>query len=187
MQRYKETLLIAIFAIVLIIFAAIKVQPKAVEFYNVETGLSAKKVESADLDRKLETLKAAEAQKDMQLAGQVKKIYKPEVAGMDAESSFTVPFDDIIEMAKYNGVKIYAVEYVYNPTGDEFVTGASDKFNVCQLNMQVIADYSDLESFLKELYKYPYLVNMDKIELSPYEKNKAILLGNLQIKLYASK
>jgi len=186
-QRYQETLLIVIIAVVLLALAIVKVKPTAAEMYTVMTSLSTKQTESADLERKLETLKAEDAQKDMQLAGQVKKIYKPEAAGMDAESSFTVPFDDIIEMAKYNGVKIYAVEYVYNPTGDEFVTGASDKFNVCQLNMQIIADYSDIESFLKELYKYPYLLNLDKIELSPYEKNKAILLGNLQLKLYASK
>ena len=78
-------------------------------------------------------------------------------------------------------------EGVYNPPEDEFIKSAADKFNVCSLNMQIIADYSDLESFLKELYKYPYLININKIELTPYPKNKKILMSILQLKLYSSK
>lgn len=187
MQKYRETILYSVIAILLIVFAFTKFQPAAVKLFGIEKDLSAKTAESSDLDRKLETLKADEAGKDMQLAGQLKKIYKPEFSGMDAESSFTVVFDDIIDMAKYNGVKIYSIEYVYNPPSDEVVIGASDKYNVCQLNMQVIADYSDFESFFRELYKYPYLVNIDKIEMVPYQKNKAIILGTVQLKLYAAK
>lgn len=88
-------------------------------------------------------------------------------------------------MAKYNGLKIYAIQYTYNPPDDEFVKGATGKYNVCQLDMEVIVDYQDLESFLKDIYKYPYLINIDMIELTPYPKNKKILLTNLQIKLYS--
>ena len=125
--------------------------------------------------------------KDVQTAGKNKKIYKPEEPGMDSESSFTILFDDIIEMAKYNGIKIYSIEYIYDPATDEVVKGSPDKYNVCQLNMQMIADYPDMESFFKELYKYPYLVNLEKVEITSYEKNKKLLLVNLQLKLYSSK
>lgn len=187
MQRYKDTVLFAIIAICLIVFAFSQAQPKIVELFNILSGISSKKTELTDAERQLETLKASATQRDAQLAGQVKKIYKPEFPGMEAESSFTVMFDDLIEMAKYNGVKIYSIEYVYNPPEDEFVKGAPDRYNVCQLSIQVIGDYSDLESFFKEVYKYPYLVNIDKIELAPYEKNKVVILGNIQLKLYTSK
>lgn len=170
-----------------IIFALVKIQPKVVGLIQIQKDLQTKSAEVADLDRKVESLKAAALQKDVQDAGQNKKIYKSSEPGLDAESSFTVLFDDIIEMAKYNAVKIYSVEYVYNPATDEFVKGDPTKYNVCQVNMQMIADYVDLESFFRELYKYPYLVNLDKIELTPYQKNKKILLANVQLKLYSEK
>lgn len=187
MQRYTQTILTIIGVLILAIFLFTKAQPKVVELYTVEKNLSAKTTESADLERKLETLKADADKKNMAMEGLLKKIYKPDVPGVDTEASFTLMFDDIIEMAKYNGVKIYSVEYVYNPETDEFVVSAKDQFNVCQLNMQVIGDYTDLEAFFQEIYKYPYLVNFDKIELVPYEKNKAIIIGKIQLKLYSSK
>lgn len=186
MQKYKEAIIYVVFITIVLIYAVITLQPKIAEIYTVEQDLAAKTAESADLDRKLETLKASEMEK-MNTGEQAKNIYKPEVSGADAEASFTVVFDDIIDMAKYNGVKIYSIEYVYNPPEDEFVKGAGTQYNVCQLNMQLISDYPDLEGFLKEIYKYPYLINIDKIELVPYAKNKKILVTKLQLKLYASK
>ena len=170
-----------------LIYSIAKIQPAAVGLYGIEKSLQTKTVELADLQIKLETLKAAEAEKNLATAGLVKKVYKPETEGLDAESSFTVIFDDIIEMAKYNGIKIYSIEYIYNPPEDEFVKGAADKFNVCEVNLDIISDYVDLESFLKELYKYPYLVNINKFTAIPYTKNKKILLTKLQLKLYSSK
>lgn len=185
MQKYKEAILYIIFIVIAIVFVVSKIQPKLVELINVEKDLHAKNIEISDLDRKVETLKASELKKDMQIQSLNKKIYKPGETGVDAEASFTIPFDDVIEMAKYNNIKIYSIGYVYNPASDEFVKGAPGKYNVCELTMQLIADYADLGSFLKELYKYPYLINMEKLEIIPYQKNKKILLINLQLKLYS--
>ncbi|MFA7658389.1 MAG: hypothetical protein WCY19_03045 [Candidatus Gastranaerophilaceae bacterium] len=186
MQKYKEAILFVIFITIGFIYALASLRPRIVDIFTVEKDLSTKSIEYADLERKLETLKASEIA-NMSTSDQTKNIYKPEIPGMDAESSFTVIFDDIIEMAKYNGIKIYSIEYVYNPAEDEFVKGVGSQYNVCQLNMQIIADYPDLESFLKEIYKYPYLINIDKLELAPYNRNKKILLAKLQLKLYSSK
>lgn len=187
MQKYKESILYILFVVIAIIFVIYRLQPNVVAIFDVESQLKAKNVESSDLDRKLETIKAANVEKELKTAGKNKKIYKAEGAGLDNESAFTVLFDDIVEMAKYNGVKIYSIEYVYDPQTDEIVKGAAGKYNVCQLNMQMIADYLDLEGFFKELYKYPYLLNVDKMEITSYEKNKKILLVNLQLKLYLTK
>lgn len=186
MQRYREALLYIVLVIIVFVFVIAKLKPVIVDTYTTTNDLNTKTAQSADLDRQLEQLKANEAQK-MSLAGQPKNIYKPAEAGLDAESSFTVLFDDIIDMAKYNGIKIYSIQYTYNPAEDEVVKGAGAQYNVCQLDMQLISDYPDLESFLKELYKYPYLLNINKVEMAPYQKNKKILLTNLQLKLYSSK
>ena len=187
MQKYKDSILYIIFIIISIIFVGVKIQPKAVELFDIEGKLKAKTLEVSDLDRKLEAIKAANVEKATITAQKTKKIYKSEEVGLDTESSFTVLFDDIIEMAKYNGIKIYSIEYIYNPPEDEVIKVAAGQYNVCQLNMQMIADYLDLESFFKELYKYPYLINMDNIEIVPYEKNKKLLLIKLQLKLYSAK
>lgn len=186
MKKYKEAILYGIFIILGFIYAVTRVQPEVVKIFTLEKDIGSKSIQSADLERKLETLQKTEMEK-MTLSKQAKNIYKPEISGLDAESSFTVVFDDIIDMARYNGIKIYSIEYVYNPKEDEFVKGASEKYNVCQLNMQIITDYQDLESFIKELYKYPYLLNVNKLELTPYPKNKKILMSALQIKLYSAK
>ena len=164
MYKYKEAILYIFFIIVGLVYSVIKIHPKLSNIIKVERGISEKSVQIADSQRKLETLKASEMEK-ITLSGETKNIYKSETAGGDAEASFTVVFDDVINMAKYNGIKIYSIEYVYNPPEDEFVKGAADKYNVCQLNMEIIADYPDLEGFLKELYKYPYLINITKKRL----------------------
>lgn len=185
MQRYREAILYAIFIVIGFVYAVMKVQPEVVKIIDIENNIKSQTIQAEDLERKLETLKKAEQEK-ISISGQIKNIYKPESATVgDVESSFSVMLDDIIDMTKYNGVKVYSIEYVYNPAEDDFVKGAADKYNVCQLNMSIIADYPDIESFLKDLFKYPYLVNLDKIELVPYPKDKKILMAALQIKLYA--
>ena len=186
MQRYKDSFLYIAFIIIFLIWTLVTLKPQIGDVIRTEKDIKAKTVESADLDRKLEALKANEVQETTN-SGPMKNIYKPDAPGLDAESSFTVIFDDIIDMAKYNGVKVYSIEYVYNPPEDAFVKGAPTQYNVCELNMAIVADYPDLESFLRELYKYPYLMAIDKVELAPYTKNKRLLLTNLQLKLYASK
>lgn len=186
MKKYREAIIYAIFILLGFIYAVTRVQPEIVKIFTLEKDIGAKSAQSADLERKLETLQKTEMEK-VTLSKQAKNIYKPDASGLDEESSFTVIFDDIIDMAKYNGIKVYSIEYVYNPKDDEFVTGASDKYNVCLLNMQIITDYEDLESFLKELYKYPYLLNVNKLELTPYPKDKKILMSTLQLKLYSTK
>lgn len=185
MRKYREAIIYAIFILIGFIYALNNIRPAIVSIFQVETGINKQANQLSDSEKKLDALKKTEQEKQS-IVGQAKNIYTPDIAGLDAESSFAVIFDDIIEMTKYNGIKLYSIEYVYNPKDDDFVKGAPDKYNVCQLNMSVIGDYADIESFLKELYKYPYLVNIDKVELSPYPKNKKILLSKMQIILYSS-
>ena len=186
MLKYKEAIIFIVFTIVALVVGVINIQPLIVQTMDIENKIKTQSQQVVDLQRQLDSLKQ-KAMEKLDLSAQTKKIYQPETQGLDAESSFTVVFDDIIDMAKYNGLKIYSILYTYNPADDEFVKGAADRYNVCVLSTQIISDYADLESFLKELLKYPYLINIDKFEITPYPKNKRILVTNLQIKLYTSK
>lgn len=186
MQKYIQSIILTIGIIILFVALVMYLKPNVVKTLNISKNIKEQTLKESDLRRQLEDLKKAEMSK-MKFSLQTKKIYKPEIPGLNTESSFTIMFDDIIDIMKYNGIKIYSIKYTYNPAEDEFVKGAPEKYNVCQLDMEIIGDYNDLESFLKELYKYPYLVNVTKIELKPYMKNKRILIAALQIKLYSTK
>lgn len=190
MKKYKDLILWTFLVLIGIIAVAYFTKPKVGEIIRTERALSEKTAQATNLQQTLDELKknkaAADAQKNAPTL-QAKNIYKPETTSTAAESSFTILFDDLIDMAKYNGIKIYSIKYDYNPAEDDFVKNAAAQYNVCALTMQLVSDYSDLESFLRELYKYPYLVNVDKLEIIPYTKNKKILVSNLQLKLYASK
>lgn len=184
MNRYKEAILYIVFILVVLIMTIIKTYPKIIDTFTAFRNINSQTTQQKDLQTKLDALKKDEMEK-MTISGLSKKIFKSETPGVDTETSFSTIFDDVINIAKYNGIKIYAIQYTYNPPDDDFVKGAAGKYNVCQLDMQIVVDYQDLESFLKELYKYPYLINVDTIELSPYAKNKKILLTNLRLKLYS--
>ncbi len=183
MKKYKESILYIVFIIVIFIFTIIKTAPQLGNIIKIEKELGEKKTQSADLEKRLEDLKRAEMEK-LTITGPTKKIFKPETSG-DTEANFSLMFDDIIDIAKYNSVKIYSVKYTYNPPEDEFIKSNTGKYNVCQLNMEIIVDYQNLETFIKDLLKYPYLINIDQLELTPYPKNKRILLVNFQLKLYS--
>lgn len=186
MKKYKEVILYIILFAVIFIHSVTKLAPEIVTYFKTEMEIRSRSAVNLELEQKLDALKAYELEK-LNVVGLAKQIYKPESVGLDTEASFAVILDDVINMAKYNGVKIYSVEYLYNPPEDEFIKGAPDKYNVCQIVLDIISDYSDLETFLKDIYKYPYMINIDELASMPYQKNKKILLTRLQMKLYTSK
>lgn len=186
MKKYKEAILYVTLLLLIFIHSTTKLFPEIVNYFKTEMEIKSRATVNMELEQKLDALKAYELEK-LNVVGLAKQIYRPDSVGLDTEASFAVILDDIINMAKYNGVKIYSVEYVYNPVEDEFIKGAPDKYNVCQIALDIIADYADLETFLKDIYKYPYLINIDELASMPYEKNKKILLTKLQMKLYSSK
>ena len=53
--------------------------------------------------------------------------------------------------------------------------------------MEMIANYTNFKNFMKELYKHDHYLDIAKVEIIPYKKNKNILLINFQLKLYAQR
>lgn len=186
MQKYKEAILYLIVIVIIFIFAATKTVPKIMELVENQKTTAAKKIEAADLQTKLDEMIKFEKEKAESVV-EIKKLYLQETPDMNAEDVFTVPFEDVVNMAKYNDVKIFSVNYTYNPADDEFVTQSSSNYNVCQLDMELVSDYQNFGSFMQELFKYPYLINIDTIEMIAYPKNKKLLLIKLKLKLYTKK
>lgn len=188
MKKYRDLIIYSIFLILILGFGIAKIAPLVSSFFDLHNQVVSKRTEVQDVERQVQQIRQTQAaDANAQAQSPDKDIYKPSEAGEDTETSFTVIFDDVINMAKYNGVKIYSIEYAYDPTDDPFVAGAPDKFHACQLTMDLVADYNDLEGFLKEIYKYPYLVNFNSIKIVPYQKNKKLLLVEVALTLYSTK
>ena len=116
-----------------------------------------------------------------------KAFYKPVLSGLDTEAVIAGEFSEILQLVRANQIKVRSIKYDYDPTDDAFVKGAGSDYNVARLNMEMIANYSDYDNFLKEMYKHEHFLDLESVEIVPYKKNKRILLINFKVKLYAKK
>lgn len=149
--------------------------------YKTQSEMLAEKERTLDA-RKQAVLKAT----DTNLTGS-KDMYKPMESGLDSEGVVAAQFDHILQMLKSNAIRTRSVNYDYNPADDPFVKSAGDKVSVCALDMQMVATYKNFEGLMKDLYKHEHFLDISKIEIIPYSKNKTLLLINMKLKLYAKK
>ena len=114
-----------------------------------------------------------------------KKIYSPMDTGLENDSLFFTLYNDVIEMLHGNSIKIKTIDYNYNPAGDPFVEHGQDKYFVCDINMQVVSNYVNLGKFIQDVYQYPYLIKINKVETKPYKRDKKILISDISLRVYA--
>ncbi len=150
--------------------------------YKNQSSILAEKERLLDT-KKQEVLKAT----DTNTLKGTKDMYKPLESGLDAEGIVSAQFEDILKLLKANAVKTRSIKYEYNPADDPFVKGAGESVSACTLDMQMVATYKNFEGFIKDLYKHEHFLDISKIEIIPYEKNKTMLLINFKLKLYAKK
>lgn len=188
MEKYKEIILYSILIVLSAIFLFQKIQPAFLSSIDLFGKIKTNKELLAQNQSQLQIAKAKEERKKrLNLSEEsFKKIYSP-TETVDAETSFSVLFDDIMDMVKANQIKLHSIRYIYNPAEDSFVKEAPDRYLVCTLVMRIVTNYTDLENLLQDIQKYAYLVNISSIEVYPYEKNKRILLVNLKLTLYSEK
>ena len=140
-------------------------------------------------EQQLEALRASNAPAAVNNSptGIGKEFFKPLESGADSESVIASEFNEILSLMTQNAIKTRSVKYDYAPQDDAFYSNAGDRYSVCKLDMSMIATYTDFKNFMKELYKHEHYLDIAKVEIVPYQKNKTILLIELQLKLYAEK
>jgi len=189
LEKYKEPLMYL--ALILVIAVALfrQIQPKFAQTIDAFNQVKQQTEVSQSIANQLSTAKqkADRKKKLRMLDDMTKKIYEPNGAATDAESTFALLLDDIIEITRKNHIKTHSIQTIIDPEDDVFIKGDKAKFSACKINMKIISDYTDFKGFFEDLYKYPYLINVNSIEIYPYSKNKRILLINLSITLYANK
>lgn len=189
LQKYKESLMYLAGIIVVAVFLFQKIQPEFTRTIDLYKQVGQQKDVAAGISKQLSVAKEKdERKKKMRLLDDMtKKVYSPaEGVSLDADSAFSVLLDDIIEISRKNHIKTHSIQSTLNPSEDVFVKGDKEHFSAYQLDMKIVSDYSDFEGFIRDLYAYNYLININNIEIYPYQKNKRILLINLTLTLYST-
>lgn len=189
-KNFIIPILIVIIAIAGAAYIGMKLYSNITDMMGYRQSITAKEQELAEAKKKLEEAIEQEKEHEKELAetaSKSKPFYRPPAVGMNTESVIAGEFTEILELIRVNKIKVRSIKYEYNPKNDAFVKGASDKYEAARLNMEMIANYTDYNNFLKELYKHEHFLDVQSVEIVPYRKNKEILLINFKLKLYSQK
>lgn len=194
MEKYsvylkKFQIAIGIVAVALVVFIVliVKTVPQIKTIANIQNDYKTQSSTLADTERKLEELKDAAARKEAENENVMKAFFKPIEQGLDTEAVISDEFGEILQIIRDNKIKTRSVKYDYDPQDDNFVKNAANRYHVCRVSAEMIGNYANLENFLRELYKHEHFLDISKVEIAPYEKNKRILLASVQFKLYAQR
>lgn len=151
---------------------------KITEIEKKEKTLESKKKNKIVVEEKIKKLASS-------LANSQKKVYSPLESDLGSDSLFFTLYNDLLEMFQANSIKIKSIKYTYNPEDDKFVEFGKDVYFVCDINAEIISNYVNLGKIIQDIYQYPYYIKINSLKVSPYEKDKKILISKLSLRLYA--
>ncbi len=187
-KQFKTAVLILVVGVILFVFSLTKIFPQVgsiikgkIEYGTTSASLKAKQAA-------LETAKeeAAKPKQDLTRVKMVKDFYIPVESGLDKEAVIAGEFADVLKIMREFSVKARSVDYDYDPADDNFYANASDKYNVAEVEMDLVANYNQFKNFLIEIFKHEHFINIVSIEIQPYSKNKRILLIRFTMRLYGA-
>ena len=132
---------------------------------------------------------ALKAQQELQ--NRQKKVVKDGKIVFDApdmrfspDASFAPLFELVLTIAQQSGIRIRSIDYNYAPQEDMIFAAKINGYNVCELNMVTVGSYTELQNFFKSIMKEQYLTNLAEVELTPWEKDKKVLIAKIKLRLY---
>jgi Tfp pilus assembly protein PilO len=188
MDKYSRYYGIVVFLIIVLAAGIFGYMSFKKEYDRLNSVTSALEQKEQEYNNKLEQKKIVErklAQLKSAATSAGKKIYAPLDADLGNDTLFFTLYSDLIEMIHSNSIKIKSMEYVYNPENDAFVKFSKDMYFVCEVNMELVSNYSQLGKFIQEVVQYPYYIRILDIDVKPYDKDKKILITNASVRLYA--
>lgn len=187
LKKFQIAVAIIILSLVVVGFLISKTIPKFQDIKAVQDNYTSKMKSLSDTERRLADLKDTIAKEKAEEEQAVKGFYKPMNKGVDTDTAISEEFNEILQLLRENKVKTRTLDFQPDPQDDNFVKHVHDKYYVSLMKADMIATYSNFENFLRDLYKHEHFLEISRIEVTPYSKNKRILLVNLQVKLYAQK
>lgn len=193
-KKYLDMFKIALIVVVVAILASIglltKIIPETLKYFSNKGDLEKTQKELTEKEGALQTAKANKAKQDARAKEQVEvKAFFRNIknTGNSTADILAGEIQEINDLIKYYGLKVYKVNYNYDPADDVFFKEKKDTYNVCYMNMELFGSYMKFQSFLKDLYKHEHFLNIQGVEINPYKKDKSILHIKLDLSLYAEK
>lgn len=190
LDMFKIALIIFVVAIVASIGLLAKIVPETLKYVNNKSNLEQTQKELTQKESDLSTAKANKAKQEQRAKNQteVKAFFKNiKNVGNSTSDILAGETQEINDLIKYYGLKVYKVDYKYDPEDDIFYKEKKDVYSVCNMNLELFGSYMKFQSFLKDLYKHEHFLNIQGIEINPYKKDKSILHIKLNLSLYAEK
>ncbi len=187
LMKLKDAVAVLALSVLVVVFLVVnKIIPIVQNIMEMNDQYAAQTLVLADKQRERDELKSA-AKKQDDMSGIEKTFFESDEVGLDAEGLIAGEFSEILKIIRANTIKMLSINYTYDPKDDKFVQGVPDKYNVALLDMELISNYKNFETFLKALYQHEHFLDICKVEVEPYEKNKSILMIKFSMKLYAKK
>lgn len=187
LKKFKIAVSVFVGSIALFGVCVSKIVPEVQKISAAQADYKTQSTALVDSERRLEGLKNDIEAKKIENANIVKAVFKSIDGGTDTESVISDEFSEILQLLRENKIKARSIKYDYDPQDDNFVKNVGNKYHVCKITAEMVANYASFENFLRELYRHEHFLDITQIEVTPYEKNKRILLVTLQIKLYAQR
>lgn len=184
-KRYYGVMIFVATALVLALVAYTQIKPQVEKMYSLKSQIESKENELSGLQRKLTIVKNKIKKIKDSISGSQKKVYAPVESDLGNDTLFFTLYNDLLEMVHSNSVKIKSIDYTYNPKEDKFVEFGKDIYFVCDVNMELVSNYVNLGKLIQDIYQYPYYIRINELDVTPYEKDKKVLITNLSLRLYA--
>ena len=126
--------------------------------------------------------KEEEANQNKTESGKV--IYEVLEQQFSPEASFGIMFENMLANITNSGVRIRSIDYNYQPSDDKVLQANAPGYNACELSFTAVGNYSQLQTFFKNLAKETYLSSIYEIYIEPYDKDKTILVAKFKVRLY---
>lgn len=187
MMKLKDSIaIIAIALVAAIAVIIVYIVPIVQNILDMNEQYASQTLVLAEKQRELEDIQISVKKQD-DMSDVEKEMFTPIETGLDTEGIIAGEFSEILDLIRANTIKTRSINYEYDPQDDKFIQGAPGKFNVAKLSMEMVSSYTNFENFLRDLYKHEHFLDISKVEIEPYEKDKSILLVNFELKLYAKK
>lgn len=183
----NQKLMYIVVLLISLAFGLYLIIPKVNESYATYKQIEEKQAKVQSTQKQIDDIKAQKQAYEKEEKSATKPVYKSDLATLDAMASFGIMFEDVIQAAKYNGLKLRSIEYAQNPPDDIITQNVISDYNICAVKMQLIGSYAQFRSYFEDIANYPYLINLDKISIFPYEADKKILIADVQVNLYSEK
>ena len=117
----------------------------------LDTEIAAKTQEVSQLESERRIIEEKLKQIKDSMAGSMKKVYSPIESDLGNDTLFFTLYNDVIEMVHANSVKIRSIDYVHNPEADAFVAHGEDRYFVCDVNMELVSNYTNLGKLIQDI------------------------------------